>query len=209
MSNFNFLDNLVIVDTGRQRLPKDNLTPSGLTLRVTAEGRVYPSEDLVTQLDLAYNPKQSLHVGNGLDIVDSALWPPIAHLPRVILLGLVSKTNRKVDLFGNVKFHTDGTPRSNVLTQGGRCPELLALVRELDYLQDDQAYCDLVVRTDAPIRTERDIANIPKVIAKGDRRGQSTTERRESIVFYHAVPAEELVEVEQEADQQEVQLITQ
>lgn len=212
-TQFSFLSNLKIVDTGRQRLPKGGKVPSpeGMVLRILDNGKVYPGQQLVDRLNLEYKNKGIVDQGNGFDIVDSTMWPPTAHLPRVILLGLVPKTDKKVDLFAGYKHGKNGDPATSVLEQGAISRTLLVLVKDLGYLTPDQAYCDLQIMIDNPIRTERDIANVPKTYEKGDKKGTPTTARRENVVFYHAVPPDLLEsDVEEENSvETEVQLTTQ
>lgn len=181
--NYNFLQNLTLVDTGRLRAPKEK-NPTGLTVRIFSNGEVYPSKELITKFSLEY-PNKDNQVGYfGFDVVDSTEWAPTAALPRMILFGLSPKTEAKVDLFASCKWNEDGSPKSSVLTQGSTSDTLLTLVRSMGYMSDEQKYCDLQLVVDYPVKTADGLAYIPKVMERGTRKGEQTYERREDITFY-------------------------
>lgn len=182
MDNYSFLDNLTLVDTGRRRAPKEK-NPTGMTIRILANGEVYPSQELVDALHLEYENKDQNN-NYGLDIVDSKQWVPTAELPRMLLFAVTKKSESKIDLFGTCRFNEDGTPKSSVLTQGTDSPTLLQLVKDLGYLTPEQKYCDLQFVMNRPLRTTDGIYNLPKVIERGERAGEATYIRRENIVLY-------------------------
>lgn len=183
MSYYNFLANLTLTDPGRTRAPKDK-NPTGLAVRIFSNGEVYPSKDLVEKFSLEY-PNKDNQIGYfGFDVVDSTEWAPTATLPRMIMFGLTAKTEAKVDLFASCRWNEDGTPKSSVLTQGAVSETLLTLVRSMGYLNENQKYCDLVLVTDYPVKTEDGLAYIPKMIERGKSKGEQTYERREDITFY-------------------------
>jgi len=190
-----FLQGLTLKDTGRQRKPKEN-SPLGFTLRIFANGEVYPSKELVTKFNLEYTNKNNENKGYGIDVIDSVDWTPTANLPRMILLGITPKTEAKVDLFATCRYDTEtGNPKSTVITQGSTSETLLNLVRSMGYLTEDQKYCDLELVLEHPITMEDGIANIPKLIEKGDRKGEKTYERRENVTFYAVNTVENLAEM--------------
>lgn len=195
---YGFLKSIKLVDTGRLRSPKTN-NPTGLTLRVFANGEVYPSQDLVTKFNLEYQNKDYTGPSNGLDIIDSLEWLPMANNPRMILIGVVNKEEAKVDIFGTCRYNEDGTPKSTVLTQGTTSETLLNLVRSMGYLTEEQKYCDLEFAIEYPINTEDGIAYIPKVVERGAKKGEKTYERRENVTFYPLNTPENLVEIRKAA----------
>jgi hypothetical protein len=206
MQEYNFLTNLVLVDTGRLRTPK-SLNPEGLTLRIFSNGVVYPSQELVDKFNLEYQPKDSAKPSNGFDFFDSQLWTPLATQPRMIIFGIVSKEEPKVDLFGTCRFATDGQPKSSVINQGTASPELLALVRSMGYLTEEQKYCDLELVVEYPIKPQDGIAYIPKLLERGEKAGELTSIRRENVTFYPVNTKENLKEM-REANKNQVVVST-
>lgn len=189
MANYSFLQNLVLVDTGRLREPKIN-NPEGLAVRVFANGSVYPSIDLVAKFDLEYKNKDVPDRGNGIDVVDSTQWSVLANQPRTVLFGITPKGEAKVDLFASCRFNDDGTPKSSVNTQGSLSTTLLDLVISMGWLKEDQKYVDLKIVEEYPIKTQNGIANIPKVLERGKKKGEESYERRENITFYPVEPTD-------------------
>lgn len=181
--DYSFFNSIKIVDTGGLKSPKTK-NPTGLTVRVFADGSVYPSQDLVNQFDLNYKNKAEEFQGNAFDVVDTAEWKPMQAYPRMIMFGLTPKSAPKVDLFGSTKYNEDGTPKANVLTQGAKDENLLNLVKSLNWINNDQKYIDLKVVLEHPLNTEDGIAYIPKTISRGKDAGQNTYVRRENTTFY-------------------------
>lgn len=193
--DYSFLASLNLIDTGRLKSPKTK-NPEGLTVRIFTNGSVYPSADLVTKFDLEYQDKQNSNRGNGLDIIDTAEWSIFKNQPRMIMFGISSKENPKVDLFASCRYNDDGTPKSSVLTQGAVNTYLLDLVRECGWLTEEQKYVDLKVVEEYPFKTADGLAFIPKTIAKGAMAGEKTYSRRENVVFYPVEPTD-LVKTEE------------
>jgi hypothetical protein len=188
--DYSFLSNLTLVDTGRMRQPKEK-NPTGMTVRVYANGEVYPSKELVEKYKLEYVNKESTEKANGIDVVDSTEWTPMATQPRMILFGITPKTEPKVDLFGSCKFNDDGSPKSSVMTQGAASEELLNLTRSLGFLTPEQKYVDLVLLEQYPINTKDGLAYIPKTVSRGPKKGEKDYERRENVTFYTVLTTEE------------------
>ena len=125
--NFDFLKNvqLSVPETktkaekpGRTAAPKN---PEGLTLRVFANGKIYPSQELVNIFELEYPDKSDGVPNFGLDVFKSTDWGmfPVNAPQKYIFIAPVLKDSPKVDLFGSVKYNEDGTPVNSVLEQGG------------------------------------------------------------------------------------------
>lgn len=195
MQNYNFLRNLVLVDTGRIRVPKEKVPTEGLVLRIFADGKVYPSGPLMDKFDLEYRmDADGNKLGNGIDVIDSHEWKLFKDYPRMIIFGITPKAYPKVELFATTRANDDGSPKASVLTQGSVSVTLLELVRSMGYLTEEQKYCDLVVVVDHPITTQDGIAFIPKTIERGGKKGERTYERRENITFYPVTTVEMMQE---------------
>lgn len=188
--DYSFLSNLTLVDTDRLRAPKEK-NPTGMTVRVYANGEVYPSKELTEKYELEYVNRDSTEKANGIDVIDSTEWTPMASQPRVILFGITPKQEPKVDLFASCKFNDDGTPKASVMTQGSTSDELLNLVRSLGFLTSEQKYVDLVLIEQYPINTKDGLAYIPKIVSRGPKKGEKDYERRENVTFYAVVSTEE------------------
>lgn len=199
---YSFLDKLTLVDTGRQRTPKEK-NPTGLTLRILSNGEVYPSSQLVDHFKLEYEGKgNDLHFG--FDIVDSKEWNPTESLPRMIMLGVTKKSEAKVDLFASCRYNDSGMPRSSVMTQGTTSETLLNLVKSMGYLTEDQKYCDLEVVIEHPITTQDGIYNLPKTIERGGKKGEKTYARRDNITLYPINTVENLKTIREQTTNQQL-----
>lgn len=187
--DYSFLKNLTLVDTGRLKQPKTK-NPTGLTVRVFADGSIYPSQALTDKFNLEYTHATNPNQGNGLDIVDTAEWNIFAGQPRIIMFGITDKSNPKVDLFASCRHNDDGTPKSSVMTQGSVNTYLLDLVKECGWLTENQKYVDLKVMEEHPFKTADGLAFIPKTIVKGAKAGDKTYSRRENATFYPVEPTD-------------------
>lgn len=198
--DYSFLENLTLIDTGRMRTPKEK-NPIGMAVRVYANGEVYPSTELVKKYDLEFVNKDSTEKSNGIDVVDSLEWEPLAAQPRMILFGISPKNRPKVDLFGTCRYNPDETPKSSVLTQGSTSDTLLELVRSLGFLSNDQKYVDLVLLEQYPVTIKDGLAFIPKVVERGERKGEKTYERREGVTFYPVITSEEFIKMNNKTEE--------
>jgi hypothetical protein len=187
---YSFLQKMTLIDTGRVRQPKER-NPKGMAVRVFANGEVYPSQELVEKYKLEFRNKGGIKEANGIDVVDSIEWKPLADQPRMILFGFTDKKHPKVDLFASCKYNDDDTPKGKVMEQGPVSEDLLELVRSMGYLNNDQKYVDLVILEQYPINTADGLAFIPKVITRGANKGEKTYERRENVTFFPVTTAEE------------------
>lgn len=196
MSKFDVLKNAVFTDQKAKVKVKVGKNPTGLTLRIYANGDVYPSQQLIDQFDLEYYSQDS-QSGIGFDVIDSKNWEPTKAFDRMIIFGVVPKHEPKVDLFNRVKFNDNGTPVSNVFDQGSPSPKLLNLVKDLGLLKEGDKFVDLQIFTDFPITMEDGIALVPKELAKGGKKGTPSYQRRENVVFY---PVDVVEAVTEETD---------
>lgn len=196
MEQYNFLRACTLVDTGRVRSPK-SVNPSGLTVRIFSNGEVFPSFELVEKFNLEYKAIDSGEVTYGFDVLDSTEWTPLMDQPRMIIFGVTPKTEPKVDLFSTCRYTEHGNPKISVKNQGGTSEVLLALVRSMGYLTDAQKYCDLELVTEFPINMQDGISHIPKVIERGEKKGEKTNIRRDNVVYYPVNTVENLEEMRQ------------
>lgn len=182
---FEFLRALKLVDTTGIRQPEQKAPEGGLIIRIFKNGEVYPSNELITAHNLSYKKKNEEDKGNGYDVVPSWKWPPTANLEeRFIMIALVGKNESKVDLFSRTTYNDNGTPKSDVISQGSKCEELLEACKELGYFGEHTRYVDLKIHVEVPVTTEDGIYLFPKVIEKGEHKGKLTYERRENISVY-------------------------
>lgn len=192
MAEYSFLASLKIIDPGRVRPPKNKNPESGLTLRIFSDGGVYPSKELVSKFNLEFQNETNPNQGNGIDVVDTKNWKPLAEHPRMLMFGITPKEQGKVDLFASTRHNEDGSPKNSVLNRGEGSVCLLNLVKEFGWLIENQKYVDLKVIAEHPFNTTDGIAFIPKVIEKGGRKGEQDYKRRDNITFYPV----EMVEVD-------------
>ena len=187
--DYNFLNNLTLIDTGRTRTPKTK-NPTGLTIRIFNDGSVYPSQEAVDKFNLQYLGKEANTNSFGFDVIDSAQWKVFENAPRVIVVGLTTKNQPKVELFASCKFNENGTPKADVMTQGSLSTTLLDLVKDLKYITEDQKYVDLRIVEEHPIKMEDGLAYIPKVFERGVKKGEKDYVKRENSTFYILEPQE-------------------
>lgn len=201
---YDFLSKLTLVDNKRVRVPKQR-NPEGMTVRVFANGEVYPSQELVDKFDLEYKKERA---GNGIDVVDSKEWTPLANEDRMILFAITPKVEPKVDLFAQCRYDKDGNPMSTVMNQGSTCDLLLTLVKELGYLTPEQKYCDLELGLEWPVADQKGIFNLPKMKERGEKKGEKTYERRENVLMVPANTPEKMKELRQQASEPSNVLVT-
>lgn len=205
MSNtFDFLSNISLgedVKTTAARgggggVKKERI-PTTADLRVFHTGAVYPSADLVKKHDLEYRNKGVEPVGNGYDVFKSTDWALTAKLPKAFLIiGALPKNSGKVDLFDQVRFNNDGnaddknagaTPMTSVLEQGSPTfgKELLKWLEEIyGVTPNEEGFVDLVIVEAHPLKTSNDVYNIPKLIARGEKAGELSYQRRENMTYF-------------------------
>lgn len=209
MSTFDFLSNIQLGEdvkakaaTGGGGVKKERV-PTGADLRVFATGAVYPSTELVSRYDLEYRNKGVVPPGNGFDVFKSKDWAVTAALPQAFLIiGALAKNSGKVDLFDQVRYNNDGnkedknagaTPMTSVLEQGSPTfgKELLTWLEEVyGVTPNEDGYIDLVIVEAHTLKTANDLYNIPKLIARGDKAGELSYERRESMNYHPLAVAE-------------------
>lgn len=186
MEGFEHLKGLVVKDTKETaKRTTQSKTPTGLTLRLYNNGKVYPSQELVKEFSLEYQPNTpETFPGCGLDLVDSLEWGPFKDQPRMLLVSPVNRSKSRVDLFSACRHNEDNSPMSSVLTQGAPSDALLELARSMGFITEEDKWVDLAVLTEYGIKTSDGIAYVPKTISKGLNVGKKDYERRENSTFY-------------------------
>lgn len=186
--NLDFLNEINLVETPEKartsRGPQVDHTPAeGATFRLFSDGRIYPSQEFVDTHNLEYVNKGE-EVGNGLDIIDTINFPNYPEgAPRLVMVALTSKDNKKVDLFGSVGYNEDDTPKRSVTEQGSSTTgkwliPMLEEVYGITLFPEGVKFVDLVVNTQFGLETTNGIYLMPKVVARGERKGEITYERR-------------------------------
>lgn len=219
--NFDFLRNVQLsVPETKTKAEKPGRTsviknPEGLTLRVFANGKIYPSQELVDMFNLEYPTKDSINPNNGLDVFKSTDWGmfPVNAPQKYIFVAPVSKVSPKIDLFGSVKYNEDGTPVNSVMEQGGGTfgEQLLEMITEIYGITLEKgSFIDMEVNADVIVTSPNDVYFIPKTVARGEKKGQITVVRRELITVMPLVPCSEITntsenveEISEEAEVQE------
>lgn len=196
--NKSLFGSMTLLDTARKREPKSK-QPSGLAIRIFADGSVFPSDELIASGDLHYrNNDKGEKLGNGIDIIDSKTWDKLQDKPRTILAYFVPKKEAKVELFSSYRSNANGVPQSQVAVQGNKSQLLLTLVKELGYMTEEQKYCDLEMLTSVSVTSPDGIMFVPKTVERGEKAGELTYVRRESITIYPLLPVEEIERIRKE-----------
>lgn len=189
-----------VIDDQQERKARTNKTEQvkkieGLVIRLYKSGEVYPSQELVSKFNLEYKSKDNPDQGQAVDLIDSTEWTPIANHPRTILISFTDRNNPKTDLFSATRWEED-QPINSVFNQGTKSQDLLDIARSLGWFgTDDKAkYVDLQVMVQYGFKTKDGIAYLPKVVARGEKKGDKTYERRENQTFYPITPVIQQVE---------------
>lgn len=223
MSGLSFLKNITLASndavkpvTVRAKAAV-NRNPETADIRIYRNGSVYPSAKLVNTCNLQYAPKDSTDKGNGFDVFSSKDFLNTKHLAEVFLfIAMVPRSEGKIDLFASCTFEEDGTPKSDVLSQGANTAgvEILEKIKEVYGIEmlEGESFMDLKIVSDSPFTTEDSIYFIPKTVSRGAKKGDVTLVRREDLTLYALVPvsmleAETITEVEfEDAPTEEVQV---
>lgn len=174
-----------------------NRNPENADIRVYRDGSVYPSAALVTEFNLAYVGKDVAPKGQAFDVFESAKYINTQSWEdKVLFIAAVDRSLPKTDLFSGSKYDENGEPTADVLTQGANTfgKELLTMLKDtygIEIAEDaEQNYIDLVILRDIPFNTPDNIYYVPKVVSRGNNKGQSDLVRRENITLYPLVTVE-------------------
>lgn len=183
MGQYDFLKSLKLKEETTDK-SKTEKNPSHLGIRIFANGKVFPSKELVEKFKLQYGVSGEC----GIDFFSSKDWKPYpAGQPPIVLVAFVPRTAKKLSLFARTRSTSQTETKTDVLTQGTKSPELLELIRET-YKPETSIFYDLVIDTDLALNTEDGIYLIPKTYIKGKDAGKPTYERRENITLYPLIP---------------------
>lgn len=209
MSGLSFLKNVSLKANSAVKAPvaraasAQSRNPTNGHIRIYKSGAAYPSEKLAASASLQYMPKDSENKGNGFDIFSSKDFLNTKHLDQAFLfIAAVPRTQGKIDLFGSTSYDENGVPKSDVLTQGAttsgeRILELVKAVYGVE-IPEDESYMELSIVKDSPFTTEDSIYFIPKIVSRGEKKGELDLVRREHLTLYALVPTSMLEEEEGE-----------
>ena len=218
MSGLSFLKNVQIASNaalglgaGKLRTPGAAKNPETADLRIYKNGAVYPSVKLATNAKLEYQPKDSEEKGFGFDVFSSKKFLNTASLEQHFLfIALVPKSEPKVDLFSSTVYDTEtGLAKSSVLDQGATTAgkEILAMIEEAYgiTIPETGSYIDLKIVKDQPFTTDDNTYWVPKVVSRGEKKGDVDLVKRKDLTLYALVPVEMLEETVEsvEADKEE------
>jgi 5-hydroxyisourate hydrolase-like protein (transthyretin family) len=191
--NLDFLKDVTLKESDvkvRATRAKLNTTPvEGANLRLFSDGRIFPSQELVTMYNLEYVAKGE-DVGNGFDIIDTDNSP---HYPegqqRIVMVSLTPKDSSKVDLFGSVGYNEDGSIKKSVMDQGSTTTGkwLVALLLDVyaeELFVGDTNFVDLQIHTDMSLNTTNDIYHMPKTVTRGEKKGEVSYVRRTNTTLW-------------------------
>ena len=179
---------------------------NGADFRIMATGKIYPSQAFVDEFSLEYTAKDSNVISNGFDLFPSNQWGNYKNGPDLLMGYAIRQDLPKVELFSGVRYKKDGSPINLVMEQGTTLGNdtLELIASALGSVESDGGdtsawhnllvslatgeegvarYVDFyVVRNVGTALTMPDgIYNIPKMIVRGEKKGQITTVRREKI----------------------------
>lgn len=179
-----------------------NRNPENADIRIYKDGSVYPSAALVAEFDLAYRGKDD-DGGKAFDIFKSADCPHMASWAadeKALFITAVDRKLPKTDMFSGSKYDETGAPKADVLTQGSNTfgtDTLLPALKEVYGIEpNEEGFIDLVIMREAPLKTDNEIYFIPKVVSRGEKKGQADLLRRENLTLFPLVPAETTEETE-------------
>lgn len=189
--DFNFLKEIKLVNYTPAEKGKTSKNPTGLALRIYANGKAYPSLDLVKEFNLEYGENTY-----GLDIFDAHSWGLYPKdQPNVMFVTPVKRSEPKIDLFG-----TRRSEETSVVDQGPNADWVIEMAsRVVGHPLDGIEYIDLVLDTTVPVVTPDNIYYIPKTVARGEKKGTVTVVRRENL---HLFPAEVIVKLTEAVEEE-------
>lgn len=171
--------------------------PETADLRIWKDGAIYPSAALVAEYDLQYRRAEVEDKGNGFDVFKSSDYPNTEKWPvenRIIFIAPVSKDAKegRVDLFASTRYNKETGDPADVLTQGAATfgEQLLEWIKDTyNEIPNEEGFIDLVIARTNGFNTDNGKYYIPKVVSRGEKKGESGIVTRENITLYPLVPA--------------------
>lgn len=173
-------------------------------IRLFTDGSVYPSQNLITLLNLEYGKRDENNepTGYGFDVIDSrdmtnqltGLGPNDAFVG----LALVARKEGKLDLFARTTYETNGDPASTVATQGSSTygkEELIPLLQQVygpEFQFNELGYCDLEISTEHKFTSPDDRFFVYKRISRGPSKGKKDYAVRVGVSIQPLVPVIQL-----------------
>lgn len=203
--NLDFLKNVTVsaapiaarpapVNRIKQRQPEGEVT----TIRLFKDGSVYPSDHLIAINELEYGKRDEKNkpVGYGIDVIDSRDMKSQFDSPQPFVgVAFVPRAEGKVDLFSSCQYNEDGTPASDVATQGSSTygkTQLIPLLQEVygDSFQfNTDGYVDLdILGEDFGLTSPDGRFFVFKRITRGPNQGKKDYSVRTNAVIYPLVP---------------------
>ncbi len=138
-------------------------------IKIYRNGRIYFSDEFKAKVDKS-----------GLDFIDSRPWTlyPDNAEDNYIFMCITPMGNPKTSAKVTVPRESNKTPMSGVSSV------LIPLLIDLYGLDKDFGSVELDVEFGFPVTNDSGIYNIPKVISRGDAKGELKTVRRENVTFY-------------------------
>jgi hypothetical protein len=148
--------------------------------------------------------------GNGLDLIDSRIWNSFKAAEGMAMLftAVVPKSAGKVDMFGSVSYDEEGTPKTTVMEQGAATfgenilkpavEQVYGIKFNSEKVTDGVDFVDLAIveslsegeeTFDITGTYSKPIIFVPKVVTRGDNKGQPDYAKRENVKVYGLVPA--------------------
>ena len=179
------------------RVSLEKYPVEGADFRVYKNGRIFPSLAAAAEFKLDFGPKlgqeeegaKAVTVGNGLDIFSSENWQMMAIEETVLFVAVVPRyKNSKIDVYGSTSYEEDGAPKrsidANSVSAFGSDTliGLLEEVYDVDFEAND--YVDLVLNADYQIKSPGEVYSIPKIVSRGDNKGQPVFVTRVGIAIF-------------------------
>lgn len=156
--------------------------------RDTPTDKVDEADQVIMKRETIYSDKESF----GFDVIDSNEWlqyPKDA--PRILCVGVVNKTDKKVSIFAQTRYDETGEPTTSILEQGSKTfgiETMVPLIEEFAgiTLSEEIPYVDVEVVTEYNLggMVRNGISFIPKTVARGANKGDVSYERREQIAIH-------------------------
>jgi len=171
---------------------------AGAHFRVYKNGRMFSNKEIAAKYNLNFGAqiegedKKAVTVGNGLDIFSSENWQMIKTEETILFVGIVARQgNSKIDVYGSTRYDEDGNPKGDINANSiaafvkDSLIEMLETVYGVDFEECD--FVDLTIAEEFPIKAPNDVYSIPKVVSRGDSKGQPVFVTRTNLQVFPLV----------------------